>query len=191
MDSSISKAICLTEEKIRQCESHFPPNGGAKNEWLMWLPRSHFPKDENKSLSFRPVLSEADWEKMLRLRIDIEKNFGITDIKIISGFVSDIKAKSRELGGKWFLAIHEGQIVGEVGLIEFEIEGLKIARLQDVDIMPTQQGRGFGRHLLHGICEIAARSEIDGLALFARTDSWVKDWYLRFGFIKVGEASKT
>lgn len=127
---------------------------------------------------------------MFGLRIQIERNFGIQDLKMIKGFVSDIQNKSQKLDGTWFLAYIDGKAVGEVGLILFDYENLKIGRLQDVDIAPAYQGMGLGNQLLQCIIKVAKGLDADGLALFARQDGWVKDWYQRFGFIKVGESSK-
>lgn len=92
---------------------------------------------------------------MIDLRIQIENDFGIQDHKMIKGFVSDIQNKTKKLNGTWFLAYIDRKVVGEVGLIQFDYENLKIGRLQDVDIAPAYQGLGLGNQLLEGIVKVA------------------------------------
>jgi N-acetylglutamate synthase-like GNAT family acetyltransferase len=182
--------IIETEKVIRKCESHFPPNSSAAKEWLMWLGKESFPPVEANPLKLQKVEDERGWQEMIQLRIDIEKEFGIHDEELINGFVADIRQKVKLLNGSWFLASSNDEIIGEVGLVPFKFAGKSIGRLQDVDIHPARQGLGFGRHLLLAICNEARVLNLDGLCLFARADKWVKNWYQRFGFIKIGSVSR-
>lgn len=49
----LAKAIIWTEQKIRVCETCFPPNGVSAHEWLMWLPKAQFPHKDSTSLTLK------------------------------------------------------------------------------------------------------------------------------------------
>lgn len=49
----LAKAIIWTEQKIRQFETRFPPNGISAHEWLMWLPKTKFPQKDSTSLTLK------------------------------------------------------------------------------------------------------------------------------------------
>ncbi|HEX4922957.1 MAG TPA: GNAT family N-acetyltransferase [Bdellovibrionales bacterium] len=151
----------------------------------MWLEATRFPATVPVTLRLERVETEADWEAMYALRLQIEKPFGNTNPRLVEGFVEDIRKKARALDGSWFLARAGSDIVGEIGLVPFELAGVRFGRLQDVDIAPQWQGRGLGRELLSAVCQVARDMELSALALRARSDGWVKDWYARFGFRRV------
>lgn len=159
----------------------------ATHEWTMWLPQENFRTSFDNALELVEVDSEEKWQKMLEIRIDIEKEFGITDQNKIKQLVDDIRVKSHKLNGKWFLASIENKIVGEVGIIPFDFNGERVGRLQDVDIIPSEQNKGLGTQLLNEICKKALLMKLSALCLMAKSDDWPKDWYMRFGFLKAGE----
>lgn len=179
-----------TEQTLRRHESHFPPHGLARDEWAMWLAAEAFPREIDTRIALKAAATDADWLMMKVMRLEIERSFGITDEALVNGFIDDIKRKVLSLGGCWYLAFETGQNspppVGEVGLVPFEIDGLRFGRLQDVDIVPARQRRGLGNALLTSVCFEARALGLSGLALKARADGWVKDWYQRFGFERVG-----
>ncbi len=185
----LPRLIIETERKIRECESHFPPIGISLNEWVMWISKESFPSIGSK-VELRQIVTEYDWQKMLQLRIEIEKNFNIFDETLVSGFVNDIREKVKKLNGAWYLAYANSELVGEIGLIPFKFENKIIGRLQDVDIAPSKQGLGHGHEMLAAIVQLSRDMNLDGLCLLARSEGWVKDWYARFGFNKVGEINR-
>jgi predicted N-acetyltransferase YhbS len=100
--------------------------------------------------------------------------------------VDQIRHRRRHLVGDWFLALLDGLVAGGIGLLVFETGAGRVGRLQDVDIAPGFRGRGLGRELLWGVCEVAGNLGLEALWLRADADEWPKDWYGRFGFASVG-----
>ncbi|MCH2535592.1 MAG: GNAT family N-acetyltransferase, partial [Bdellovibrionales bacterium] len=156
-------------------------------EWTRWLPSERFLNNSQNLLKLSEVNTEEKWKEMYKMRISIEKEFGITDESEVKRIVDDIKKKARELKGKWFLAKAEGKTVGEIGILPFEFEGKQVGRLQDVDIISNEQGKGYGNELLAEACIKAKKMNLNALCLMAKSDDWPKEWYLRFGFVKIGE----
>jgi len=178
--------VLETEVRIQSLEACYDVEM-AQHEWTMWLPKEKYSTTSQNILDLIEVKKEEDWQEMLDIRIAIEKEFGVTDEEEVRQFVIDIKKKAHELKGKWFLVKVEDKTIGEIGIVPFNFEGKVIGRLQDVDIIPSEQGSGYGNELLVETCKKACEMKIDALCLMAKTDDWPKDWYFRFGFIKVGE----
>lgn len=185
--AQISQYIIQSEEKIRSTESHPLAQNPLQGEWLMWLSKDDFPNKTADRIKLEKVESELHWKQLYEVRRLVEVKFGITKPSETEVLINDVKKKSDKLKGNWFLVISEENLVGEVGLIPFEFGSLKIGRLQDVDIIPSEQGKGFGGEMLREICELAKAQNCDGLALMAKVNDWPKDWYARYGFVKVGE----
>jgi GNAT superfamily N-acetyltransferase len=125
---------------------------------------------------------------MLEIRLQIEKGFGDFSHAAVAEMVLQIRKCQESLNGQWYLALDSFQkrVVGEIGMVRFHV-GLTIARLQDVDIIPSEQGRGLGNELLLGIIAQAKKDGISALCLKADHDDWPLNWYHRRGFEKVGE----
>lgn len=185
MLNMLAEFVLQTEMTLRGIEKNIPQNS-SHYEWLMWLAQSQMARSSDLRVRLREVREESDWEKMFEIRKAIEKKFGVLDEETVRGFVSYIRSKAERLQGKWFLACLEDRVVGEVGIVPFERDGKTIGRLQDVDIVPDQQGRGLGRQMMGALFNEARSMKLEALCLFAREEKWVKDWYARLGFIRVG-----
>ncbi|MBW2736077.1 MAG: GNAT family N-acetyltransferase [Deltaproteobacteria bacterium] len=135
----------------------------------------------------RCVKSESDWAAMHALRCSVERAFGLVDAETVARFVDDIRRKCERLDGQWWLARHGSEPVGEIGFVPFALGDLAVARLQDVDVVPHHQQKGFGNELLAWAISHAAASGIDALCLMAKADDWPKDWYASHGFFQLGE----
>lgn len=152
----------------------------------MWFDLSRSFQQPSEGFSLREVKSENDWNCLVELRKEIEIEFGITNPKQINKFIDEIKNVITDFEGRWFIAEFKNQIVGEIGIVEFDSYLGKYGRLLDVDIVPGHQGKGLGNQLLHAIFNYAKNRNLKGLCLKADADRWVKDWYLRIGFSHVG-----
>jgi N-acetylglutamate synthase-like GNAT family acetyltransferase len=181
--------VLETEKRIQSLEA-MKNVEMAQHEWTMWLPKEQFSSSSKNLLKLVEVKSQEQWDEMLELRMSIEKEFGISDKVVVKQFVEDIKKKGHELKGKWFLAKTNEKTIGEIGILPFEFEGKKVGRLQDVDIIPCSQGKGYGRELLAQVCIKASEMNLNALCLMAKADDWPKEWYFRFGFVKVGETMR-
>lgn len=183
----IHSFVLQTESSIQSLEAEYTGINRCQHEWAMWLPAQNFPARSRVEIDLIPVDSEKLWGELFATRKEVEIAFQVTDEKVIQQLITDIKRKCTELGGCWYLALANGVTIGEIGVVPFAFRNLRIGRLQDVDILPKYQGRGFGNQLLAAICEQAMTAKLDGLCLMAKANDWPKDWYARFGFIKVGE----
>jgi len=179
------KFVLKTEESIRAFESFIPSPIPKRREWTMW--RDITSDDEQTFGGFRldPVVSTGDWEVLAGLRREIEKAYNLTDETILEKIIEDIQTKSRELNGQWFLFCHSDQYVGSIGVVPFTFDGERIGRIQDVDIIPSCQGKGFGSKMLKMFFAEMKRTGLKSLCLMAIENDWPKDWYLRNGFSKL------
>lgn len=179
----------MTERVIRSVESFIPNNIPARSEWTMW---KVVESDSVVQDGFRlhRVETKQDWQQLLSARIAVERAFGVVDEFRVETIIEDVKSKVKEGQGEWFLFQHGGEVVGEIGYVPFKYQGQRVARLQDVDILPSFQGNGFGNRLLESL-EIYLKSrQYDAMCLMAVARDWPKDWYLRYGFQKVGDTTK-
>lgn len=154
--------------------------------WALWLSSDRLPRPEPRWLTLLPVRSEADWEEMVSLRDEVERAFPGYSTSIARRLVEQIRHRKWHLDAEWYLAVVDGYVVGEVGLLTFDTPAGRVGRLQDVDVAPSSQGKGLGRELLWAVCGEAERLGLDGICLRADADDWPEDWYLRFGFVRVG-----
>jgi GNAT superfamily N-acetyltransferase len=135
------------------------------------------------------VQSEEDWKTMRLMRQKIEAAFGIADANLVEEMVTKTKHCCQKLDADWYLAklpSRNGEIVGEVGLVRFHADGFAWGRLQDVDVVPAFQNRGFGNLLLSSIVQLAREQGLSALCLKADSRDWPSHWYQRFGFEIVG-----
>jgi len=185
--NQIHNLIIQTEELLRPDKATYPGVYKMKKEWTMWLPKTSFPKNSRQEIILSEVRSPEDWQDLLILRTKVESALGIKDQSIIQKFIDDIRRKMLKFDGTWFLARLGTTLVGEIGLVIFDFDGRRIGRLQDVDIIPTEQGKGYGNQLLNAVCKLAIDKSLEGLCLMATEKDWPKIWYQKFGFIKVGK----
>jgi GNAT superfamily N-acetyltransferase len=159
----------------------------TKPQWAMWLDLPAAIEGDGKTIELREVVSDGDWHELARVRTEIEVPFYVVDPLAIARLIERIRKLVRKFKAPWYFAVADGEIVGEVGLFEFDSELGRIGRLQDVDILPRFQGRGLGNALLDAIILEAQTRNLAAICLKADADRWVKDWYMRRGFLKVGE----
>lgn len=154
--------VLSTQDAIRSCERNynFADQG---DEWVMWLNIQGLNSSVATPFKLRPIHTEDDWIEMLNLRAKIEMAFGESDIEMIKKIVGDTKLKSILLNGQWFLFQHNDTVIGEIGLIPFTFEDKVIGRIQDVDIAPEYQGRGYGNVLLNFIVNFALKNNYSAL----------------------------
>ncbi len=188
LQQTLHRWVVHSELAIQVVERTYPEGMSASQEWTMWLAQDDFPSvTQTKDVKLHAVHTPEDWRRLLALRVDVEKAFGLEDAELVALFVEDVRRKSQQFEGQWYLAQVEGEDVGEIGLLIFEWEGRRVGRLQDVDILPRFQGRGYGRQLLQQICALASKRDCEGLCLMAKAEDWPRHWYRRFGFVQVGD----
>ena len=187
LDLEKHRFIVSTEERIRQHESFIPAPVPKRTEWTMWCDLNETNGHLDSDLQFVAVSQESHWQAMFDLRRQVEKAYGLTDQAILEQIIADIKCKTDALAGCWYLVKLADQFIGEIGLIPFTYQGQKVGRLQDVDIVPSYQGKGYGRQLLRHLMSVAREQQYEALCLMALANDWPKDWYQKLGFNKVGE----
>jgi GNAT superfamily N-acetyltransferase len=166
-----------------------PDQGLSDSKEGLWLELDELELKDRELGSIRldEVTSESHWQAMLAIRMQVERAFGIVDEEVVQTFIDEIRKCQRVLGGRWYVARAPGYeaYVGEVGLVPFEFGGRRVGRLQDVDIVPCFQGRGFGNALLDAIIHQAKCDGLQALCLLADVKDWPRHWYRRRGFVPV------
>ena len=183
----LHEIVLRTEMLLQSVEHSYPQASISRHEWSMWLEDRERLSGAPTDLILCPVTSDEEWQMLEEIRRKVEGPFGCEHPDLIRKFIEDAKCKHERFGGTWFLASYEGRWVGQIGIVPFRIEGQLIGRLQDVDIVPEEQGKGFGRQLLQALCRWACEHTFQALCLMAKADDWPRLWYQRFGFQKVGE----
>lgn len=150
---------------------------------------------ENDGLKLERISDEAGWSRMAEMRVEVEEAFGVEPARA-RRMVDHIRHRKCFLDGEWYLA-HSGEDnlvggvggVGGVGLVVFEnADSGRVGRLQDVDILPKFQGRGFGNELMSAVTrEARHRFGCSSICLRADAADWPRHWYARLGFTAVGE----
>jgi len=174
----LHKTFMISEDLVNPDKSYESPS------WSMWLDLS---KRKDTRLELKEVNSESLWNEMFNLRSEIEKEFGDFSSEDIKKMISAIKHQVDKNRGKWFLAYLNNKCVGEIGVIPIRVDDKVIYRLQDVDIIKSFRGQGLGHDLLNAISNMALDEGVFSLCLRAEFNDWKKDWYLRYGFQKIGE----
>lgn len=153
----------------------------------MWLKLASKNDLSASELVLREISTKAHWETYRKLRAEIEIPFGITDSTEVNQFIDEIQQVTSKFPSSWYLGLNsENQIVGSIGLVEFEFGQMQVGRLLDIDIVPSFQGRGYGNHLIWAIARMAHTKGLSYLCLKTDAHRWVKDWYQKLGFEVVG-----
>jgi GNAT superfamily N-acetyltransferase len=176
---AIANAKGLPAERPRKMTEGF---------WLD-LKKAPVPERSEQALSLQEVKTQHDWDRMEELRRQVELPFGVTDPTAVAKLIEEVRRCQKMLKGRWYLAQlpTDGEFIGEVGLVPFEFEGLRIGRVQDVDIVPAFQNRGLGNLLLEAIIQLAKSEGFAALCLVADMHDWPRHWYQRRGFVSLGE----
>lgn len=172
-----SKFLNITENALNPSRIY-----DSKN-WAMILDLKDNFNFSCPKIYLEEVNSISMFNEMLLLRKDIEfTEYSIDDEKEIESMIEEIKGFIKVLNGTWFLAKSNETYIGEIGLVPFEVNGVRFGRLQDVDIILKFRGQGLGTSLISEIVNIAKNNKLDYLCVRALEDDWKKDWYTNLGF---------
>lgn len=177
------QAIIASEHACRALESYTPE--ARQKELTMACDLASWTFSDVQG-HLKPITHSEDWQRYLKARTLIEAAYGLTDPMLLNTLVTDIQTKAQTLKGQWYLFEIQGQVVGAIGLIPFEHQGVIWGRLKDVDILPAFQNRGYGNQLLNAIKNQAKALNCHTLGLMALADDWPHHWYQRQGFQIVG-----
>lgn len=187
LDTNRHDWIVHTELCLQAVEHAYPFPSLDVPEWTMWLDKEDFPEVTEGPLHLQPVETPEQWERLHHVRIQIEQADNAQHQALTRQLIEDAQTKTARFGGQWFLAMVGGRDVGQIGLVPFTWNRQRIGRLQNVDIIPTEQGKQYGHQLLLQLCQEARRQQLDALCLMALSNNWPRLWYQRFGFVKQGE----
>lgn len=177
--------VCSSEAEGRDFLPDGPPAASSRH-LALWLDRKGSRRPAPRRVKLVPARSEERWEAMVGYREEVEKEFAGYRPGAGRRAVDQVRHRREYLAGDWYLALLGKLVVGGVGLIGFDTPVGRVGRLQDVDIAPSFRGEGLGRELLLAVCREAVRLDLAGLCLRADAGDWPKDWYQRFGFVRVG-----
>jgi GNAT superfamily N-acetyltransferase len=153
------------------------PDDPAIGKTLLTRPTGE-PLPARATLVLTPIVSEADWSRYERARIEVEAGFGVgpDEARAMVGAL-------RERGGlSLFFA---DPVVGAVGYFVTSAG----ARLQEVDIFPAWRGKGYGDALLAAVLQHLADRGIETAIIGADEDDWPLGWYRRRGFTPVARVT--
>jgi len=179
--------VVETTNQLKSLDADYANLAPDEHEWTMWLDLETYVPKEVTKLRLHPVKSDYDYEQMFYLRSEIEEAFNITNPNEIKNLVNKIRKMANHFHGRWYMAQLDNLFIGEIGLVPFAYANTTVGSIQDVDILPSFQGNGFAADMLNLICIQALMSGMTAVCLTAKSDEWPKDWYLKYGFEKVGE----
>ncbi|WP_413585455.1 GNAT family N-acetyltransferase [Bdellovibrio sp. HCB274] len=174
---------------VKQTESmiqglYDPPRGTRPGAVAMWKDISS--GDGHPKLKLHEVRSTSDFMELYDLRLSYEA-YSEDYSKEAQESLDFARHCQNILDAKWYLLEAAPEdFVGEIGLIPFDFGGVKIGRLQNVEIHPDQKGNGFGNELLTLVEFEARKLGLQALCLKARPDDWPATWYKKKGFEIVG-----
>jgi N-acetylglutamate synthase-like GNAT family acetyltransferase len=188
--ATLLRWLATTSDAIANAKG-LPAERPRKKTEGLWLDlkKAAIPKQTVQTLFLQEVTTQHDWDRMGELRRQVEIPFGVTDPTAVAKLIEQVRRCQKMLKGQWYLAqlLPNGEFIGEVGLVPFEFDGLRIGRVQDVDIVPAFQHRGLGNILLEAISRLAKSEGFSALCLVADMDDWPRHWYQRRGFVSLGE----
>jgi ribosomal protein S18 acetylase RimI-like enzyme len=171
-----------TEKSIQAL--HIPPRGTRSGALGFWKNLSEEQVKKSNLVLFE-VESESTLKSLASLRASFmqppEKN--LQEINSSLDFVNRCRS---ELGAKWFLLSDKNDCVGEIGIVPFSFGSVCIGRLQNVEVSPSYQGKGYGNQLMNLVFSQATDMGLSALCLKARPDDWTSGWYEKNGFLKIG-----
>lgn len=160
------KSVYEEPPKVSSCSHPFYcvlPFEAENVAWLEKLKRTGF---SNRAMSLDPntrskVLQSSDFEGDIRLKrmitIDCWDRYfqakfcsasPFVDRSKLSRFFEFSKKRAGDFSGGWFQLLRGKDLLGRIGIFGMIIGGKLVARLQDVEIIPSKQAKGFGRQLI-------------------------------------------
>ncbi|MEM8532595.1 MAG: GNAT family N-acetyltransferase [Chloroflexota bacterium] len=134
------------------------------------------------------ITSADDWQQYREHRVVVEAQFGGTRADV-ERMIKIMHSRQTQLSIQWYFLQAEERL-GGVGLLEFEYQGTRSGRLQDIDIFPSYQGLGLGNVLLKAVEGLAYRKNLTYLYLGADTNDWPLYWYQRHGYAELARIKK-
>lgn len=83
-----------------------------------------------------------------QLVINVHEEFGFSYDKILDYDLKEIKNVYIQSGGGFWIALHQGDVVGCIAIKETERNGEKIAELKRMYLYPIFRSKGIGQKLL-------------------------------------------
>lgn len=138
-----------------------------------------------RPVRLREIAGEAAWDRYRDARTEVEAAYGL-DAEAVEAIVVRMRRAAASHPIRWYGLVEEGGAeVGTVGRLVVDAAGVRIWRLQDVDVFPPFRGRGFGHALLDATMNLAAHRGVPVVMVGADEDDWPLAWYERRGFVRV------
>jgi len=152
---------------------------------FMWIDPANFKQLNGNSECF---IKEANTEEILEkgMKADILCNQGAMGefakrrIERKAQVYQDPSSKI-----KFYVCFYNHKAIGNCEMMIDETN--KIAKIEDFDILETQQRKGFGTTVLKHLLETAYKNEIHDVYLITDSDDTAKEMYQKCGFTKIGE----
>ncbi|GAA0117300.1 GNAT family N-acetyltransferase [Clostridium senegalense] len=82
-----------------------------------------------------------------------------------------------------YLCYHNGQVVGNCDLFIYK----GIAKIEDFDVIPRYQRKGYGTTILKSLINTAIKEKCHTIYLITDEEDTAKEMYKKIGFSKIGE----
>lgn len=124
----------------------------AKSYAALWLSLDNLTQLKSKpSLQLYKLFSDEDWNQYFQMRSEVEKQFGVMDPIRVTNIVDNVRRTAKKFNSSWYLGKDKEKVIGDIGLVLFETISGPIGRLQDLDVLPSHQGQGFGSQILKDV----------------------------------------
>lgn len=138
--------------------------------------------DQNFSLF--SMQTTDSWDDYFQAKF-LEKN-PFKDKKLLANFIEFCTIRKGDFEGDWYLFKKGEQILGRIGVFVMNLAGKRVARLQDVEIVPNQQDKGYGLQLLLHILKLTRSFSPDAICLCCDDERGLPKFYAKVGFEQVG-----
>lgn len=132
----------------------------------------------------QPIATEADWHYYTQQRIVVESSYGVTELRARI-MVEELRARAERVGMTMFFALRQQEVIGAIGSFRLAAPDHHFARLQEVDVLPTWRGKGYGTLMLMAMLRHNMSEGCTVVAIGADEDDWPLDWYRRHAFTDV------
>jgi RimJ/RimL family protein N-acetyltransferase len=105
----------------------------------------HEPPHVNRTVEYRPLAGDADWQQSLNLRLAADDSDGAATRAFDEQRTADARRVSENGHGAWFGAFAGGRLAAQLGVFS---DGSGVARYQNVETGPEFRRRGLAGTLV-------------------------------------------
>jgi GNAT superfamily N-acetyltransferase len=105
----------------------------------------HEPPHVNRTVNYRPLAGDADWQQSLDLRLTADDSSGAATLAFYEQRTADARRMTENGHGAWFGAFAAGRLAAQLGIFS---DGSGVARYQNVETDPDWRRNGLAGTLV-------------------------------------------